>query len=297
MTKTLRSTFLLLAGVLLPLGSVAEEPSADAVARELANPNTALASLTFKNTWTAYKGDLDGADDEGGFTTLFQPVLPFPLENGDKIMWRPAVPLVFDMPVFDGSGVDPNGTPTARSVAGFGGFDSESGLGDIAFDLLYAITSETGVLSGYGIIASLPTATEEALGRDKWTLGPEDFLGKLSEKSVLGVLVNHQWDIAGSDDVVDDVSLTTFNLFGVYLPSGGWNVGSFPIISYDWEEEQWTFPVSFAVGRTMVFGGRPWKFQVDFNYFVEQADPFGPDWSISFNVTPVIENFMVDWFK
>jgi hypothetical protein len=256
--------------------------SADEIARELANPNTALASLTFKNTITHYKGDLPGANGESGFTTLFQPSLPFPLANGNKIIWRPAIPMVSDMPVFD---------------AMTGDFDSKSGIGDIAFDLIYAKTSDTGVLSGIGLIASLPTATEDALGRDKCTLGPEIFLGKVTKKTVMGTLINHQWDVAGSNDIVDDVSLTTINVFGVYLPAGGWNIGTFPIISYDWESEQWTVPFSFAVGKTVVLKGRPCKFQVDINYFAEQADAFGPDWSVSFNVTPVVENALAGWFR
>jgi hypothetical protein len=265
---------------LLHLPAMAEK-SADEIARELANPNTALASLTFKNTFTQYEGRLPDANSETGFTTLFQPSLPFPLENGDKIIWRPAVPLVSDMPVFDPIQSD---------------FDSESGMGDIGFDLIYAKTSATGVLTGIGIIASIPTATEDALGRDKWTLGPELFLGKVTETAVYGTLVNHQWDVAGSDDIVEDVSLTTVNIFFAYLPGGGWNVGSYPIISYDWASEQWTVPMSLAVGKTVVMGGRPWKLQADFNYFLEQGDAFGPDWSISFNITPVVTNKLAEWF-
>jgi hypothetical protein len=204
--------------------------------------------------------------------------------------------LVADMPIFDGLGTGTNGVPTGRSNSD-GDFSSESGIGDIAFDLLYSKTSATGVLTGLGLFASLPTATEEALGRDKWTLGPEVFLGKVSKKTVMGMLINHQWDIAGSDDIVEDVSFTTLNVFGVYLPAGGWNVGTFPIMSYDWETKQWTVPVSFAVGKTMVINNRPWKFQADFSYFVEQGDEFGPDWSVSFNVTPVVTNGLADWFK
>ena len=38
--------------------------SADEVAKELANPNTSLASLTFKNQYRWYTGDLPGADDQ-----------------------------------------------------------------------------------------------------------------------------------------------------------------------------------------------------------------------------------------
>lgn len=265
-------------GAYCPLG-IAQ--SADEVAKELANPNTALASLNFKSTFTSYQGDLSGADDESGFVTLFQPVLPFPLENGDKIIFRPAIPLIGDQPVFDGASMN---------------FDSESGLGDSGFDLIYAITKGS-VLSGIGLIGTVPTATDELLGKDKWSIGPEVFIGRLSKTSVVGALVGHQWDIAGDDDVVEDVSLTTINLFGVYLPGGGWNFGSSPIITHDSEIDQWTVPLNINAGKTMVFGGRPWKFNLAVNYYVEQADPFGPDWSIDFQITPVVENVFATWFK
>jgi hypothetical protein len=54
--------------------------------------------------------------------------------------------------------------------------------------------------------------------------------------------------------------------------------------------------MSLAVGKTVVMGGRPWKLQADFNYFLEQGDVFGPDWSISFNITPVVTNKLAEWF-
>ena len=52
---------------------------------------TALASLTFKNIHTTYTGDLTDADDQAGFTTLFQPVLPFLLANGDNMGTFPII--------------------------------------------------------------------------------------------------------------------------------------------------------------------------------------------------------------
>lgn len=284
MNRSFSFTTLITAAVfnIVATSHASAQTSAAEAAKELANPNTALASLTFKNIYTSFTGDLPGADDESGFTTLFQPSLPFPLANGDKIIWRPAVPIIGDQPVFDGT--------TAN-------FDSESGIGDIGFDLLYSTTSETGRLTGYGLFATMPTATEESIGKDKWTLGPEIFLGQVSSKSVIGALVNHQWDIGGSDDVVEDVSITTFNIFASLLPGGGWNYGSAPIISYDWESEDWTLPMNFNVGKTVVLGGRPWKISAEVNYFVEQADQFGPDWSIALNLTPVVSNALANWFR
>jgi hypothetical protein len=258
------------------------QTSAEDAAKELANPNTALASLTFKNIYTAYTGELYGADNESGFTTMFQPSLPFPLENGDKVIWRPAVPLIMDMPI---------------SESGEGNFGSESGVGDIGFDLLYSTTSDTGRLTGYGLFASLPTATQAKLGKDKWTLGPEVFFGQMSPGSVLGTLVNHQWDVAGSNDVVEDISITTVNIFASILPGGGWNYGSAPIITYDWEAKNWTVPVNFNVGKTVMISNRPWKISIEVNYYIDQADKFGPQWSIGINLTPVVSNVLANWFK
>lgn len=269
----------LLAGLLLPFNQIMAQ-SADEAAKELANPNTALASLTFKLQHRIFEGDLPNADDQNGTTLLFQPALPFPLDNGDKIIFRPAIPIITDQPVFDLTHMD---------------FDGESGIGDIAFDLAYAKTSEDGILTAYGVIASLPTASDDSLGTDRYTLGPEFLIGKITNKYVIGAFPNHQWDIGGSGDV--DINLTTVQLFGTYLPEGGWNVGSSPIISYDHISEEWTVPINFQFGKTVIAGGRPWKLGMEFNYYVEQPDNFGPEWMIGINITPVVKNGLADWFK
>lgn len=75
--------------------------SAAELAAELSNPNTAVATLTFKNQFRWFEGDLPDADDQWSYTLLFQPALPFVLDSGDKIIWRPAIPLLVDQPVFD----------------------------------------------------------------------------------------------------------------------------------------------------------------------------------------------------
>lgn len=258
----------------------AAAPSADEVAKSLANPNTPLATLNFKLQYRAFDGDLPDAGDESGTSMLFQPAFPFPLDNGDMVFFRPAIPIQFDQPVFEGPGE---------------GFDSVSGMGDIAFDLAYGRTNkETGVVWAAGMIASIPTATEDELGFDRWTAGPELFIGKLSAKSVYGALTTYQTDFAGSGDL--DVSTFTVNAIAVFLPGGGWNVGSVPIMVFDEENSQWTIPLNLQVGKTVILGGRPWKFGVEFNYYVEQPDAFGPDWMVGFNFGPVVENIFAGWF-
>jgi hypothetical protein len=95
--------------------------SADELSKELSNPNSPLASLVFKQTYTAYQGDLPGADDQSSNLTLFQPVFPFPLTEGGttNLFIRPAIPYLWEQPVFD------TNANSFRSVSGFGdmGFD------------------------------------------------------------------------------------------------------------------------------------------------------------------------------
>ena len=256
----------------------AQEKSAEEIARELANPNTPLATLNFKLQFRAFEGSLPGANSQNGTTVLFQPSLPFPLDNGDLLLWRPAIPLIVDQPVFNGTG-----------------FDGESGIGDIVFDLAYAPKNESGLLIAYGIIASLPTATDDKLGSDRFTLGPEFLIGKLTPTYVIGAFPNHQWDIGGSGN--KSISLTTLQLFGTILPGGGWSYGTAPIMTYDWETDQATIPLNFNFGKTVIRGSTPWKLSMEFNYYIEQADAFGPDWMIGFNISPVVKNGLVDWFK
>jgi len=256
------------------------KPSADEIAKSLANPNTALASLTLRTQYTTFKGDLPNADDQDKFGLTFQPSLPFPLANGDKVIFRPAVPFSFDQPVFEPSKSD---------------FSDKSGLGDIGYDLLYAGSAEGGIIWGLGAFGSIPTATDSDLGSGLWTLGPEVLIGKIDKKYVAVLLANHQWDYAGWGN--GEVSSTLIQPTAVYLPGGGWSVGSAPAITHNWETDDWTVPLNITLSKTMTLGGRPWKFGMDFNYYVEQPDAFGPEFLVEFKITPVVENVLANLFK
>jgi hypothetical protein len=257
----------------------AAEPSAEEIAAKLANPNAPMASLTFRLQYRTFDGDLPGASSQDGTTLAFQPSFPFTLANGDVFFFRPNIPIQLSTPVPDPAG----------------GFSTESGLGDIVFDLAYGRTTKTGMLYAGGVVVSLPTATEDALGTDRYSLGPEFMIGKLSKKYVLGMFPSHLWDVGGSGNA--DVNVTNLQLFGTYLPGGGWNVGTSPILSYDHNSDQWTIPLNFTFGKTVIWNGRPWKLSAEINYFIESSDAFGPEWFIGFNVAPVVENVLARWFN
>ncbi len=260
-----------------PAKGGAASPSSDEIAAELANPNTALASLTLKAQYRMFDGDLPNASSQSSLTILFQPTLPFPLENGGKIIWRPAIPFIIDQPL-----------PTAP-----GEYRNKSGLGDIAFDLAYALPPrDNGVIAAVGLITSLPTGSDE-LSNDNWTLGPEFMLGKMTKKHVFILFPSHQWDVSGSGDTI---SLTSIQAGLTHLASGGWTFGSAPQMSYDWEAEQWVVPINLNFSKTVMFGSRPWKLGGEINYYAERADAFAPEWMVGFSISPVVKNGLADWF-
>lgn len=250
--------------------------SAEEVAKQLANPNTPLASLTLKSQWTHWDGDLLGSGGMDSKTFLFQPSFPFPVNGTDSIFLRPAFPYLVDQPVVDS----------------LGNVTSESGLGDMGLDLAFGRTTKSGLLMVAGIIAGIPIGADR-LSSDTWTLGPEVFLGKLSSKGVLGIFPNHQWDVSGPRET----SLTSIQPIATYLAGGGWAVGTAGTITHNWESDQWTVPIQLQMSRTVKVGGLPLRIALEANYYVEQADSLGQDWMFGFNLTPVVPNVVAMWLS
>ena len=247
----------------------------DEIARDLANPNTPLTSLKFKNQFRTYTGDMSGAVDQKSFIMLFQSTLPFPLRNGKTLWIRPSVPFNFGQPYLQNEN-----------------FESTNGLGDIVFDFQYGDTEENGFLWSVGFTGTVPTATKEEL-RQSWALGPGFQLGIITKIYVGGVFINHQWGGKNPDNV--NVNLTTIQVFNVFLPSGGWSVASGPIITHNYSTNQWEIPLNIAVGKTIKINERPWKFAIELNYYVNRYDTIGPQWMLGVNIAPVVKNVIYRW--
>lgn len=251
----------------------ASERSAAEVAVLLAHPNTVLGTLNFNLDFTTYDGTLPGAGDQDGFTLGFQPVLPYPLKSGVNLFVRPLIPIVFQQPVPTADGFEDVGTD----------------LGDISFDAAVGKTYASGMVLVGGVVGTTPTATNDALGLDQWLLGPEALVAVVKKWGALGLLVSHQWDIAGEDSF--DTSITGGQYFFVFHLGGGWQFNSSPTFSYNHEAEsgqRWTIPLAAGVSKTMILGGTPWKFGVQYWYYVKSPDAFGRDRQIRLTITPVI---------
>jgi hypothetical protein len=250
-------------------------PSADEIAAQLSNPNTTLGSMNMLFDYVAYDGDLRKASRQSAWRGAFQPSLPYPLSGTTNLFVRPLIPIIFSQDV-----------PNSR-----GEFDSEGvDLGDIGFDMLLAKTVPSiGAVFGVGVVGLMPTATEDALGLDQWLLGPEVVAAIVRKWGVVGLLVTHQWDVAGENDF--NTSITGGQYFYTFNLHDGWQINASPIYSYNHKadsDNKLTFPVGLGASKTTVINGRPWKFGVQFWHYVASPDLYGPDWQIRLNITPVV---------
>ena len=265
------------------LEAAGKEPhtlSADELSKELSNPNSPLAALVFKQTYTAYKGDLPGAGDQSSNLTLFQPVFPFPLTEGGttNLFIRPAIPYLWEQPVFD--------TKANR-------FESVSGFGDMGFDVGVGRSYDSGLVMVGGIQGTLPTGADR-LSADQYRLGPEFLVAKIGKKAYWAVFPSHQWDVSGGDAGYSTSQLELFG--GFYLPNA-WTVYTDSKLSYDWKGDQATIPLNLSVRKVTKFGKLPIKVDLGVDYFVESNDAFGQDWAVSLTVSPIVPNFIYNAFQ
>lgn len=193
------------------------QPSAEELAAKLSNPTSPVMTIGNNFDYVTFKGDMPGAGGETAFRYVFQTVFPFKLSNGGSVFFRPALPVMFNEPVPDG----------------MGSFSSQgTDLGDLGFDFSYGITTPGGLLWGAGLAGTMPTATNDKLGKDLWSLGPEILLGAIGKWGVVGAILAHQWDIGGSGK--GETNLTSLSYF-------------------------YAFPLGIGVAKTSIIGGRPWN--------------------------------------
>jgi hypothetical protein len=249
-------------------------PSAEELAAKLSNPTSPVMTIGNNFDYVTFQGDLPDAGDQSAFRYVFQTVFPLKLSNGGSVFFRPAIPVMFNEPVPDG----------------LGGFSSEgTDLGDTGFDLSYGITTASGLLWGAGVVGTIPTATNDKLGKDRWGLGPELLLGMIGKWGVVGGLLAHQWDVAGSGKGEIDVSSLSY--FYAFPLGGGWQVAAGPSITYDHtrpSSDRWTIPAGIGIAKTTMIGARPWKFQLQYWNYVKSADAFASEHQIRLSINPVV---------
>lgn len=239
-------------------------PGSDAdLAQQLANPVASLIQVPVQNNFEWGYG-LDG--DGFRYTANIQPVIPTSLNSDWNLISRTILPVI-----------------AQNDVTGPG--TSQFGLGDTVQSLFFspARPSASGIVWGAGPVFLVPTATDRALGTEKWGIGPTGVILRIDGQWTYGALANHIWSYAGKDNR-GDISATFVQPFIAYTTRTAttWTIQS--ETTYDWLGDSWSVPVAGAVSQLVKIGNQPVSFALAGRTWL--ASPTGgPDWGLRFNVT------------
>jgi hypothetical protein len=226
---------------------------------DVAAANNPLANFTAFNVHNYYIGELTAPEEDANqFWARF--AKPFSIGATNWLM-RASLPV--------------NTYPVGPN------FDNKTGLGDFNAFAAYLIDTGNPALSvGVGPQITAPTASEDELGSERWSLGLVHTLFDASSPKIqYGYLLSWQASVSGPDDR-DDVNLGAFQPFVFYQLGKGTYLRSTAVMAYDFEHDGYSVPVGLGIGQVI-----PRK-TVVFNVFVEPqvsiADDGGgwPKWQV-----------------
>jgi hypothetical protein len=148
-------------------------------------------------------------------------------------------------------------------------FGNQTGLGDLNVFAAYLIdTGNPAISFGVGPQATLPTASEDGLGSDKYSLGLVNVLFDASSpKFQYGYLLSWQGSVGGSGPT--NVNAGAFQPFAFYQLGGGNYLRAAPIWVYNFESSTYSMPLGIGFGKVFPTD------KVVYNVFIE------PQWSVA----------------
>ena len=254
MNTTLKT--LSLATLLLP-GIASAEKSTAELAKAAQNPIANMISLPLQNNTNIYIGDSTQSQN----ILNIQPVWPFEINDNWNVITRTIMPVTSNPNILTGS-------------------DRINGIGDTSFS---AFLSPKGgdITWGVGPVFLFPTASDDALGSDKWAGGISAVALAMPGKWVLGALASNLWSFAGSGE--KDINLFTLQPFINRNFDAGWYVTTAPIITANWEadnDHRWTLPLGGGVGKIFKIGKQAINAQLSLYNNVITPDDYGSEWQL-----------------
>jgi hypothetical protein len=246
--------------------ATAEEPKETQaeLAKKLSNPVANLISVPFQNNWDFGIGPRNAFK----YTVNIQPVIPIKLTDDYNLILRTIVPVIYAQGAVPGQ-------------------HDHSGLGDTTQSFFISpVKPVDGWIIGLGPVGYYPTATDNALGGEKFGIGPTAVVLKQQHGWTYGFLGNHIWSVAG-DENRDYISATYLQPFLTYTTKKYTTYALNTESTYDWNNTQWTVPINLTVAQLLKIGKMPVQFQIGPRIYVERPNRpvVGPDWGMRFAVT------------
>jgi hypothetical protein len=247
--------------------------------RKLENPLSDVWAIVFQNNTSLVNGDaVSGTKTQNLF--FFQPFLPFPVGANQEYMLalRPVFPILTS-PVLD---------PTSRN----GTDGRECGFGDIQLLTLFGPNKSSGWVWGAGATFKFPTASDDALGIDKYQAGPAGMILYTRKPWTLGIIGQHWWSYAGDGDE-RETSESEIQYVARYNFYKAMTIGMGPSVKIDWRadsDNHLEFPIGLGLTDMIRIGKVPVKIRFETQYSVIQPNDYGTEWNFRIQIVPVIQN-------
>ncbi len=214
-----------------PEGEDKEAAGAQTAAAQAQNPIAHVISIPFQNNTLTRTGPYRDTAN----TLLIQPVVPIRIDANWSVITRTIVPVVYL----------PRTSPEQGEV---------TGLGNVEPQFYFTPAHPGKFIWGAGAQLWLPTASQDALGVNKWGGGPAVVGLVIDGPWVAGALLNNVWAGSGKGRV----NQMTLNPFANYNLAKGWYLASTPVITSNWDRtssQRWTVPVGGGFGRVFKIAG------------------------------------------
>ncbi len=201
-----------------------------------------------------------GPDDRTASTLNIQPIYPMGLSSWTLIN-RVIIPL-------------PKMVPDVGQSSG-----STTGLGDITLMNWFSPPAKGTFMWGVGPVTIWPSATDDALGSDKFSIGPSTVFVLSNPKFVVASIINAYWSVGGNSEAADVGIFYWQPIFSYFLPNK-WYLNTAPVIVANLEAEsgqKWTVPIGAGVGKMFTVGKLPLDLSAQAYSYVEKPDG-GPGW-------------------
>jgi hypothetical protein len=254
----------------------AETKSLTELNKQLTNPISSLWSLSFQQN--NYMLDMGPGESHWNSNLNFQPVLPVALTENFNLITRPVMTLFNSVP-----------HPDSHNPSDI---DRTTGFGDtVLMELVSPSPKLAGNwLLGLGPTFIFPTASSQYTGQDKWQVGPAALVGYLSQKWILGALVQNWQSFGGSGD--RRTNQMNLQPIAAYFLPNGWSIGYSGNVLANWKADKagdvWTVPLGLGISKVVKLGPLPVKLQLAGQYMVHHPDIGGQEWNIQLQVVPVI---------
>jgi len=204
----------------------------------------------------------DDDADNGRF--VLQPVIPITKSNVARLT----------MPLLDFS-VEPN---------------RKYGLGDFVL-LDFQLFQTPSSTFGTGPAISIPTATNDALGSGKLSIGP-NFLWIYHgiKKFTGGVLMEQLWSVAGDSSRANVSEFLWQPIVTFHFPRGYYLSWSSQQAVYDLKNKVTSIPLGVVLGKVFLEPKLPWNISVE-PYYTYNSNSLPDEWGLKFQFTAIFPKF------